>query len=72
MKNFEKSLIQGGKIAKYRAQHQCITFATDTEQNNKWTFQMTPKNQKTPHLWFLLLIKFPKEQAHLDYLYICY
>ena len=72
MKNFEKSLIQSGKIAKYRAQHQCITFATDTEQNNKCTFQMTPKNQKTPHLWFLLLLKFPKEQVHLDYLCICY
>ena len=44
---FLKSFIQGVKIGKYRTQHQCITFAPDTEQNNVGTFQVIPKDQKT-------------------------
>ena len=41
---FNDSLIQGGKIAKCRTQHRCIIFATDTEQNNKGTFQVISKD----------------------------
>ena len=72
MKDFQVFEIQDGKIAKYRTQHQCITFATDTEPNNVGTFQVIPKDQKTLRPWFLLLIKFPNIQVHLGYFHIYY